>query len=262
MIATRGTHDIAGLAAGRIDAAARICDQHYGGALSGRSGDRAQDRVRSPVRSNRQFHLLADRAADLRPGDGLEGLYAAYAGDEPGHGLDHFSGPGVSGPAAAQFSALRRYGADARFQHGCQLHHQHGLAGLWRRDDAIELQPDGGNHLPDVHLGHHRLRGRHGVHPRLHGEGRRCRPRQFLPGPGPLHHARADACFVRARVADDSARRAADPRRRHHRAYGAGSRPDDRARSGGLVRDHQAPGHQRRPPTPPIPTRIRPQSPT
>ena len=63
-----------------------------------------------------------------------------------------------------------------------------------------------------------------------------------------------------------SARRAADTRRRRHRAYGAGRRPGHCARSGGLVRDHQAPGHQwrrvlqcqcRR-----IPTKIRHPSPT
>ena len=94
--------------------------------------------------------------------------------------------------------------------------------GLWRRDDAIELQPDGGHHLPDVHLCDHRLRRRDGVHPRLHGNGRRRQSRQFLPRSDPLHHARADARVVRARVADDSARRAADPRRQRHRAYGAG----------------------------------------
>ncbi len=106
------------------------------------------------------------------------------------------------------------------------------------------LQSDGGNHLPDVHLGHDWICHRDGVHPRLHGEGRWRRSRQFLPGLYPLHHARADACVVCARVADDSARRAADPRRRRHRAYGAGGRADDRAGAGGLARDHQASGHQ------------------
>ena len=78
---------------------------------------------------------------------------------------------------AAQSPALFRHGAGARLQHHGQLHHQHRLAGLWRRDDAIELQPDDRNDLPDVHLGHDRLRRRDGVHPRLHGKGRRRQSR-------------------------------------------------------------------------------------
>jgi K+-transporting ATPase ATPase A chain len=41
--------------------------------------------------------------------------------------------------------------------------------------------------------------------------------------------------FIRARVADDSARRAANPSPRRHRAYGAGRRPSDPAGAGGLA---------------------------
>jgi hypothetical protein len=33
---------------------------------------------------------------------------------------------------------------------------------LWRRDDIIEFQSDGGDHLSDVHLGDDRVRCRHG----------------------------------------------------------------------------------------------------
>jgi hypothetical protein len=35
----------------------------------------------------------------------------------------------------------------------------------------IDLQSDGGHHVPDVRFGHHWIRHRNGVHPRLHGEG-------------------------------------------------------------------------------------------
>ena len=148
------------------------------------------DRLFDPI--DNFIYLLIGRRI-CRRGNGLEGLYAAHAGDELRHGPDHFPDPGVSGLPAAQFPALPRHGAGARVQHGGQLYHQYRLAGLWRRDDAIELQPDGGDHLSDVHLGDDRVRRRHGVHPRLHGKGRRRQSGQFLPGSDPVHHARADA---------------------------------------------------------------------
>ena len=53
------------------------------------------------------------------------------------------------------------------------------------------------------------------------------------------------AAFVLA-SGPDPAGRAADACRQRHRPHGAGRGPDDRAGSGGLVRDHQAHGHQRR----------------
>jgi hypothetical protein len=57
------------------------------------------------------IYLLIGRRVCSRE---LESLYAAYAGNESDHGLDHFSSAGVSGSSAAQYPALRRNGTPAR----------------------------------------------------------------------------------------------------------------------------------------------------
>ena len=56
---------------------------------------------------------------------------------------------------------------------------------------SVQLQPDGGDHLPDVHLGHHRVCRGDGLHSGLHRQGWRRQSRQFLSRPGAVHDARS-----------------------------------------------------------------------
>ena len=56
-----------------------------------------------------------------------------------------------------------------------------------------QFQPDGGDHISDVHLRHHRFRRGHGVHPGVLRHGWRRRSRQFLSRPDSVHHPHADA---------------------------------------------------------------------
>jgi hypothetical protein len=46
-------------------------------------------------------------------------------------------------------------GAAAGVQYHDQLYHEHRLAKLRWRDNFVQFQPDGGDHLPDVYVGHH-----------------------------------------------------------------------------------------------------------
>ena len=109
--------------------------------------------------------------------DGLEGLYDPYVGDQSLYGDHHISDSRAPGSLAPQPSAFCRRGAAAGVQYRDQLHHQHRLAGLWRRDLTFDSQSDGGDHLSDVHLRSDRLRCRDGLYSRLHHQERWCRSR-------------------------------------------------------------------------------------
>ena len=134
--------------------------------------------------------------------------------------------PEAPGPAAVESARLRWRGAGSRLQHGDQLHHQHQLAELCRRDDDEPSDPDGRPHRAQF-----RLRG---DRPRdgLRAGARLCallgdHGRQFLGRSDPDHALHSAADRSRWRVCADRARRAADarPDRSTQRRWKARNRP-------------------------------------
>ena len=97
LIAAEERHDIARLAADRIDAADRVPDQHSGGALSGPDGDWPEDpldRLFDPIDNG--IYLLIGRRICAQAMDWKAYTLHMLATNFV-HGLDHFPDPGVSG---------------------------------------------------------------------------------------------------------------------------------------------------------------------
>ena len=120
--------------------------------------------------------------------------------------------PAPAGPAALEPAGLWADVARPRLQHGGELRHQHQLAGLWRRDDAVLFQPDGRADGAEFRLGGDRHRRRRRRDPRLRraaGQGRR----QFLGRSDPQRALRAAAAFDHRGAVPGLAGRAAEPRR-------------------------------------------------
>lgn len=231
------------LAPNRCHRNRHLSAQHPDRALHGPHRHGAEDNIRSVLRSDRQRHLFSHRSPGDRAGDDLEGLHLPYAGDQSGHGAAHLRCLFIPGLSAAQSTGLPGHGGVAGVQHGNQLHHQHQLAKLQRRDHAVEFQPDGRHYVSDVHFGDDGLRRGNGVDSRVHGHRRRRRSRQFLPRLHPLHHPRAAANLYRDRFGDGQSGRRADARRQHRRPRGSGRRSDHHRRAGRLARHDRTRRH-------------------
>ena len=130
--------------------------------------------------------------------------------------------------AAAQSAEFRRRAVRSRLQHLDQLHHQHQLAELRRRDDDEPSDPDARPHRPQFPL--RRDRPRHGLR-----AGARLRAldrddgRQFLGRYDPRRALRPAAAVDRHRAGLRRARRAADARRLGRRHDARRRQADDLA---------------------------------
>ncbi len=168
------------------------------------------------------------RLAGVDPGAraGLVRLYAGDAGVLRCRLSGSLRGPEAPGPAAVEPARLRWRAAGSRLQHRDQLHHQHQLAELCRRDDD---EPSDSDARP--HRAQFRLRG---DRPRdgLCAGARLCallgdHGRQFLGRSDPDHALHSAADRFGWRACADRARRAADARRRQstQRRWKARNRP-------------------------------------
>ena len=156
----------------------------------------------------------------------------------------------LSHPALPEFSAveparLRSGRPRSRLQYVGELHHQHQLAELRRRDDDEPSHADAGAHGPQLPV--RRDRPRHGL-----GAGARLLAfggedhRQFLGrshARGPLYPS---ADLHRRRHRPHPLRRAADAARLRRCDDARRCQADDLARPGGEPGDHQGARHQRR----------------
>ena len=151
----------------------------------------------------------------------------------------------LQGYPAAQPAGLRRDERAPGLQHGGVVRHQHQLAELRRRDDAVVLQPDGRPHRAELRLGGDR-------HGRRRAAGARVRPRQgddrrqLLGRPHARHALRAAAVVDRGRVRAHRVRRAAEPQPIRRRDDARRRQADDRAGPRRQPDRHQAARHQRR----------------
>ena len=138
----------------------------------------------------------------------------------------------AAGPAAAQSAGLRRGRAGPRLQHGGELHHQHQLAELRRREHALLSDPDGRADGPEFRLGRDRHRARHRAGARLRAPLDQLH-RQFLGRSHALHALRPAADLDRASRSSWSGRacrRTSRPMSTRRRSK-AGSRRSRRVRS-------------------------------
>ena len=151
----------------------------------------------------------------------------------------------AAGLPAAQPAGLRRDERAPRLQHGGVVRHQHQLAELRRRDDAVLLQPDGRPHRAELRLGSDRHGGRRAagacVRPRQVDDGR-----QLLGRPDAGHALRAAAAVDRRGICAYRARRAAEPQPIRRCDDARRRQADDRAGPGRQPDRHQAARHQRR----------------
>ena len=131
------------------------------------------------------------------------------------------------------------------FNTAASLRHQHQLAELRRRDDAVLLQPDGRPHRAELRLGGDRHGGRRAagacLRPRQVDDGR-----QLLGRPDARHALRAAAAVDRRGVRAHRARRAAEPQPIRRCDDARRRQADDRAGPGRQPDRHQAARHQRR----------------
>ncbi|KAK0331662.1 hypothetical protein LTR94_028019, partial [Friedmanniomyces endolithicus] len=130
-----------------------------------------------------------------------------------------------AGRPADEPAGVRRRQPASGLQHRRQLRHQHQLAELWRRNDRLDLHPDGRTDGAELRLGRHRRDHRGGAGAGLHRQSRRGR-RQLLgrpdahqplcPAAHRLHRGRGSGRFGRGAVAgglgpgDDAGGRIAD----------------------------------------------------
>ena len=147
--------------------------------------------------------------------------------------------------SAAEPARLRRRRARSRLQHLFQLHHQHELAELQRRDHDESSHPDARPHRAQLRLGgdgpRHGVRARTRICALVGGDGRQLLGR---PDPGHALHPPADLGRRRARVR--RSRHAADAGRRGRRDDPRGREADHFDRAGREPGDHQGARHQRR----------------
>ena len=184
---------------------------------------------RRQARRGAELVALLPRHADLP----YRGLRAALPAAAP------------AGPPAVQSAGHGRGAARPRRQHGDELHHQHQLAGLWRRTDHELPVADDGPGGAELSQRRHRHRAGDGPGARLRA--RQCQGhRQLLGRPGARHALRAAARLHRADAVLCLAGRAAEPFRLR-RGNDAGRRQaDHRPGAGGVPARHQDAGHQRR----------------
>ena len=151
----------------------------------------------------------------------------------------------TAGRSAAQSARLRSDERAPSLQYGGIVRHQHQLAELRRRDDAVLLQPDGRTYRAELRLGRNRHGGRRAagacVRPRQVDDGR-----QLLGRPYACHALRAAAAVDRRGICADRTRRAAESQQLCRCDDARRRQADNRAGSGRQPDRHQAARHQRR----------------
>ena len=147
--------------------------------------------------------------------------------------------------SAAEPARLRRRRARSRLQHLVQLHHQHELAELQRRDDHESSHPDARAHRAQLRLGgdgpRHGVRAGARIRALVGGDGWQLLGR---PDPGHALHPPADLGRRRARLRRPG--HAADACRRGRCDDARGREANHFDRAGREPGDHQGARHQRR----------------
>ena len=158
--------------------------------------------VLGPV--ERGLYRISRHRRDARAA--LDHLYGRHAAVQRRGLCSALRAAAASGCLAAQSGRHVGRGARPHLQHRGQLHQQHQLAELRRREHAQLSDADGGAHHPEFRFGGDRHRACRGADPRLRARLGQDR-RQFLGRSHPLHALRA-AAAVHHRCACSSCGRA------------------------------------------------------
>ena len=149
----------------------------------------------------------------------------------------------AAGVAAVQPGGAIRGRRGPVLQHRDQLHHQHQLAELRRREHAVLSRADAGPDAPELPVGGDRHRARGGADPRLLPL-LDAHHRQFLGRCDALHALCAAADLRRLHAVPGLAGHAADARRLCRRHDAGRRQADHRGRPGRLAGRHQDARHQ------------------